>query len=73
MILRRRELRGFVGDKGIAAAAYTAGIQVQRWIAIERGVGTLSMDDYARMAIVLEPGDADVFATRLQRLGGYDV
>ena len=73
VIVRRRELRGFVGDDGIAAAAYTAGISVEKWISVEDGTATLSMAEYDRMASVLDPDKPDALAARLQRLGGYRV
>jgi hypothetical protein len=71
-IVRRREMRGFVGDLGMKALAYETGIAAQRWLDLERGVATLSPDDYRRIANVLEPDDADAFAMRLLRLSGYN-
>jgi len=73
IIVRRRELRGFVGDDGIAAAANAAGVSVGQWVGVERGFVNLSVADHARMASVLDPDNPDALAARLQRLGGYHV
>ena len=71
IVVRRRELQGFVGENGVAAAAYTAGLSVDQWVGVEHGTLNLSMADYDRMAGVLEPDKPEALAARLQRLGGY--